>query len=112
MSSSVTVYQLPIFISLAVGQDFILSRTEVTFDVDAINGSIITVFVDVINDLFVEGAETFTLSGTVGVPAADGAVFVGGPVTVTILDDDGKIMYASESHELSMSACNGTHKFL
>lgn len=81
-----------------MGQDFILSRTEVTFDEASQDGNTIAVLVDVINDPFVEGTETFTLSGAMGVPAADGTVFVGGPVTVTILDDDGKIVYASPEY--------------
>ena len=81
------------FLSLTVGQDFTLSRTEVTFDLGANDGNTITVFVDVLDDLLVEGTETFTLSGAISTTtAASGSTFVGGPVTVTILDDDGKIM--------------------
>ena len=41
-----------------------------------------------------EGTEFLTLSGSIGSPAAAGSSFVGGPVTVNILDNDGKIMYA------------------
>ena len=81
------------FLSLTVGLDFNLSRTEVTFDIGANDGNVITVFVDVLDDLLVEGTESFTLSGAISTTtAAPGSTFVGGDVTVTILDDDGKIM--------------------
>ena len=49
-----------------------------------------TVFVNVLDDLLVEGTECFTLSGSIGSPAATGASFVGGPATVCILDNEGK----------------------
>ena len=62
----------------------------VTFDTGANDGNTITVFVDVLDDLLVEGTECFTLSGGIGSPAAPGSSFVGGPVTVCILDNDGK----------------------
>ena len=94
MSNSVKLH-VPIFLSLTVGSDFTLSRTEVTFDIGANNGNTITVFVDVLDDPLVEGTETFTLSGAISTTiAATGSTFVGGGVTVTILDNDGKIMYA------------------
>ena len=92
-----------------MGQDFNLSQSEVTFDSGANDGSTMTVFVDVLDDLLVEGTESFTLSGSIGSPAASGSgstssqdsgsagspgvpepVFVGGPVTVSIFDDEGK----------------------
>ena len=94
-----------------MGQDFNLSQSEVTFDSGANDGNIMTVFVDILDDLFVEGMESFTLSGSIGSPSASGsgstssqdsgsgsagspgvpeAVFVGGPVTVSIFDDEGK----------------------
>ena len=90
-----------------MGQDFNLSQSEVTFDSGANDGNTITVFVDVLDDLFVEGTESFTLSGSIGSPSASGsgstsgqdsgsgsagsqATFVGGPVTVSIFDDEGK----------------------
>ena len=82
-----------------MGQDFNLSQSEVTFELGANDGNTITVFVDVLDDLFVEGTESFTLSGSIGSPSASGsgntsgqdsdsgsegsqAAFVGGPVTV------------------------------
>ena len=50
-----------------------------------------TVFVNVLDDLLVEGTECFTLSGSISITtAAPGASFVGGPATVCILDNEGK----------------------
>ena len=69
-----------------MGQDFILSRTEVTFGEGSGSGNVINIFVDILDDLLVEGTENFTLTGSVAPPA----FFVGGPVTVTIIDNDGK----------------------
>ena len=43
-------------------------------------------FLLTLDDLFIEGTENFTLTGSVAPPAS----FVGGPVTVRIIDDDGK----------------------
>ena len=37
-----------------------------------------------------ERMESFTVTGSIGSPAAPGAVFVGGPATGIVLDDDGK----------------------
>ena len=73
-----------------MGEDFILLRSEVTFDIGANDGNTINVLVDVLDDLLVEGTECFTLTGGIGSPAAPGSSFVGGPVTVCILDNDGK----------------------
>ena len=56
------------------------------FDPGANNGTTVTVIVDILDDLLVEGAENIVLSGRVPSPAS----FVGGPATVSILDDDGK----------------------
>ena len=82
--------QLPVccYPSLAVGQDFTLSRTEVTFGLGTNDGNVISAFVDILDDLFIEGTENFTLTGSVAPPAS----FVGGPVTVRIIDDDGKCL--------------------
>ena len=98
-------------LSLAVGQDFNLSQSEVTFELGTNDGKTKTVFVDVLDDLLVEGTESFTLSGSIGCPSTSGsestsgqdsgsgivgspgvpeAVFVGGHVTVSIFDDEGK----------------------
>ena len=73
-----------------VSEDFTLLRSEVPFVIGANDGNTITVLVDVLDDLLVEGTECFTLSGGIGSPAAPGSSFVGGPVTVCILDNDGK----------------------
>ena len=71
-----------------MGQDFTLSRTEVTFGLGTNDGNIISVFVDILDDLFIEGTENFTLTGSVAPPAS----FVGRPVMVKIIDDDGKCL--------------------
>ena len=78
------------YLSLAVGQDFTLSRSEVTFDIGANNGNTLSVFVDVLDDLLVEGTECFTLSGST---ASQAAPFVGGDVTVCINDNDCKCVH-------------------
>jgi len=85
------MYNMPCFEpfnypSLAVGQDFTLSRTEVTFALGTNDGNVISAFIDILDDLLVEGTENFTLTGSVAPPA----LFVGGPVTVSIIDNDGK----------------------
>jgi len=81
-------------VNFSAGPDFVLLRDEVTFDMGANDGNTINAFIDIVDDLMVEGTEFLTLSGSIGSPAATGSSFVGGPVTVTILDNDGKIMYA------------------
>ena len=82
------------FLSLTVGLDFNLSRTEVTFDVGANDGNTINVFVDVLDDLLVEGTECFTLAGAISTTtAAPGSTFVGGGVTVCIADNDCKCVH-------------------
>ena len=74
-----------------MGQDFTLSRSTVTFDIGANDGNTIIVFVDVLDDVLVEGTECFTLSGSISTTtAAPGASFVGGPATVCILDNEGR----------------------
>ena len=76
-----------------MGQDFILSRTEVTFGVGSESGNGINIIVDILDDLLVEGTENFTLTGSVAPPAS----FVGGPVTVSIIDNDGKWVCSKNS---------------
>ena len=88
-----------------MGEDFTLSRSEVTFDIGANDGNTITVIVDVLDDLLVEGTETFTLTGGIRSTAAAGAVFVGGPATVSILDDDGKFGYNCSPAANSLTEC-------
>ena len=61
-----------------------------TFGLGTNDGNVISVFVDILDDLFIEGRENFTLSDSVAPPAS----FVGGPVTVRIIDDDGKHLWA------------------
>ena len=74
-----------------MGEDFTLSPTEVTFDIGTNDGNTINVVVDVLDDDDVEGTESFTLSASTSSPEA---VFVGVPaLTVSILDDDGKLVW-------------------
>ena len=73
-----------------MGEDFTLSPTEVTFDIGTNDGNTINVLVDILDDDDVEGTESFTLSASTSSPEA---VFVGGPATVSILDDDGKLVW-------------------
>ena len=82
-----TVYIVICYLSPAEGQDFTLSRRVMTFDIGANNGNTISVFIDVLDDLLVEGTECFTLSGSTASNQA-AASFVGGDVTVCI-DDNG-----------------------
>ena len=69
-----------------------MSRSQVTFTAGDNDGNTLAIFVDVWDDLLVEGTETITLSGSLHNPTTPGVTFVGGPVTLTILDDDGKII--------------------
>jgi len=68
-----------------------LVRGEVTFDIGANDGNTISVPINILDDPDVEGTETFILTGSV-VTLGTGATFVGGPATVSILDNDGKQM--------------------
>ena len=88
-----TVYIAICYLSPAEGQDFTLNRSEVTFDIGANNGNTINVFVDVLDDLLVEGTECFTLAGAISNTAAPGSSFVGGDVTVCINDNDCKCVH-------------------
>ena len=66
-----------------MGEDFILSRTEVTFDVGTTYGNAINILVNILDDTLVEGTENFTLTGSVAPPASFGS-----SITVSIIDDD------------------------
>lgn len=94
MLSSTVAIVLCYILALPVGQDFTLLQTEVTFSQGATDGNVISVFVDVLDDLLVEGTEIFTLSGNVAAPAS----FVGDSVTVSILDNDGKWVWLNSSN--------------
>ena len=72
-------------LSLAVGQDFSLSQTEVTFSAGTTDGNTTGIFVNILDDTLVEGTENFTLTGSVAPPASFGS-----SITVSIIDDDGK----------------------
>ena len=88
-----TVYIAICYLSPAEGLDFNLPRTEETFGVGAANGNTMSIIVDVLNDLLVEGTECFTLSGAIGTPAASGSRFVGGDVTICIDNNNSKCVH-------------------
>ena len=73
------------------GFDFELLRNQVTFDIGANDGNIISVPINIMDDPDVEGTETFILTGSV-VTTGTIATFGGGPATGSILDNDGKWM--------------------
>ena len=87
-----------------MGQDFTLPRTEVTFAGGSISSNTINILVDFLDDLLVEGTENFTLTGSVAPPA----LFVGSPVTVTIIDNDGKWVCLCISVKMSMKVLQGS----
>ena len=68
-----------------------LVRDEVTFDIGANDDNTISVPINILDDLLVEGTETFTLTGSV-VTTGTISTFGGGPATGSILDNDGKWM--------------------
>jgi len=79
------------FTPLAGGTDFVLARDGVTFDAGANDGNTISIRIEIWDDLSVEGTERFTFTGSVVTTGTIG-VFVGGPATISILDDDSKWM--------------------
>ena len=82
-----------------MGEDYVLSRNEVTFDIGANDGNTITIIVDVLSDALVEGTEDVVLSGSVDAPAS----FVGGPVTFNIVDDDCKCILVATMDLISLA---------
>ena len=71
------------FTQLAGGTDFVVIHNEVTFDIGANDGNIISFAIDILDDLLVEGTETITITGSI-VTTGTIAVFVGGPITIPI----------------------------
>ena len=71
-------------------EDFRLSRTKLRFPAGTNNGTIQTLVVNVVDDDFVEGTETFVISGSVTSPA----MFLPGRsmATITIMDNERKCM--------------------
>ena len=61
---------------------------------------------------YTEGTKSFTLTGSIGSPAAPGAVFVGDPATVNILDDDDGEFGCNHSPAANILAyrCTADHK--
>ena len=88
------IYVVTCYLALAEGQDFTLLRRDVTFDIGASDGNVINLLINVLDDLLVEGRECFTLSGSIGSPAAAGSTFVGGDATVCIVDNDCKCVHS------------------
>ena len=88
------IYVVTCYLTLAEGDDFTLLRNDVTFDNGASDGNTINLLINVLDDLLVEGRECFTLSGSIGSPAAAGSTFVGGDATVCIVDDDCKCVHS------------------
>ena len=88
------IYVVICYLPLAEDQDFTLIRNAVTFAIGANDGNTISILVDVLDDLLVEGTECFTLSGAISTTtAAPGSTFVGGTVTICIADNDCKFVY-------------------
>ena len=89
LKSAINVIHLSGISTTAPG-DYNLVRNEVTFDQGANNGNTISLVIDIIDDLFVEGTETFTISGSVNAPQTS---FASGQDTavVTITDNDCKL---------------------
>ena len=71
-----------------MGEDFRLVFQMLTLCPGTGNNNVQSLVVDVIDDFFVEGTESFVISGDVTAPAS----FVPGrdTATVTILDNDGE----------------------
>ena len=67
--------------------DFVMQQS-VTFDLGSASGNTISLDVMVLDDLLVEGTESFTLSGRVE-SGSSGAVFSQATLTIPILDNDG-----------------------
>ena len=87
-------YVVTCYLALAEGADFTLLRNYVTFDIGANDRNVINLLINVLDDLLVEGRECFTLSGSIGSPAAAGSRFVGGDAEVCIEDNDRKCVHS------------------
>ena len=82
-----------LFPSKPAEADFNLARSTVTFDAGSNHENTINTFIDVVDDLVVEGIETIVVSGSVA--STSGSVplsFVTGrdTTTITIADNDSK----------------------
>ena len=80
--------RITLFHCCADREDFRLSRTKLRFPAGTNNGTIQTLLVSVVDDDFVEGTESFVLSGSVTSPAK----FLLGRsmATITIMDNERK----------------------
>ena len=82
--------RITLFHCCAGTEDIRLSRTKLRFFAGTNNGTIQTLVVSVVDDDFVEGTETFVISGSVTSPA----MFLPGRnmTTITIMDNERKCM--------------------
>ena len=81
--------RITLFHLCADTEDFWLSRTELRFSAGTNNGTIQTFAIIIVDDDFVEGTETFVISGSVTSPAT----FLPGRnmATITIMDNERKL---------------------
>ena len=82
--------RITLFHLYADTEDFRLSRTKLVFNAGTNNGTIQTLVVSVVDDNFVEGNESFVLTGSVTSPA----MFLPGRnmANLTIRDNERKCM--------------------
>ena len=76
------------FYLLAVGEDFHLVFQMLALCPGTRDNNVQSLVVDIMDDLLVEGTESFVISGVATAPAL--FVFGRDTATVTILDNDGK----------------------
>lgn len=89
-------------------------QQSVTFDLGSASGNTISLDVRIVDDLLVEGTESFTLSGRVE-SGSSGAVFSQATLTIPILDNDGTFhpfytdisIYSTTYHYCSTGGCWG-----
>ena len=80
--------RITLFHCCADREDFRLSKTKLRFLAGTNNGTIQTLVISIVDDDFVEGTESFVLSGSVTSPA----MFLPGRnmTTITIVDNERK----------------------
>ena len=80
--------RITLFHVCADTKDFRLSTTGLIFDANTTNGTIQPLVISIFDDDFVEGTETFVISGNVTPPA----MFLPGKnvTTITIMDNERK----------------------
>ena len=82
------LFTITLFYLCAGNKDFHLSVTKLRFYAGTTNGTIQTLVISIFDDDFVEGTETFVISGSVTSPA----MFLPGRnmTTITIMDNERK----------------------